>query len=385
MRIIVAHNNYIHRGGEDSVVESEIGMLRAFGHQLIEYRKDNIEISGISKVSLLLNTLWSRKTAADIKKLIENFQPDIIHVHNTFPLISPSLFWAANQAGIPVIQTLHNFRLLCLNAMFLRGDKVCQDCLGHLPLLGVARKCYRGSVVESASLASMITLHRGLATYRKKITKYIALNEFCRQKFIEGGLPASRIVVKPNFVDLPTQEKLRRHDFLFVGRLSKEKGIKTLMQAIKLLPGSSIRVAGVGPESELLDHVQGVVGLGSLSIDEVQHEMHSSMALVLPSLWFENFPRTIVEAFSCALPVIASRLGALTELVEHGDTGLLFEPGNPQDLAEKMKWATENPSKMEAMGRNARAKYLAEFTAERNHQQLISIYKDAIKENDITK
>lgn len=134
-----------------------------------------------------------------------------------------------------------------------------------------------------------------------------------------------------------------------------------------------------------MDHVQGVVGLGSLSIDEVQHEMHSSMALVLPSIWFENFPRTIVEAFSCALPVIASRLGALTELVEHGDTGLLFEPGNPQDLAEKMKWATENPSKMEAMGRNARAKYLAEFTAERNHQQLISIYKDAIKENDITK
>jgi len=372
----------MHRGGEDAVVESELAMLRAHGHQLIEYRRDNAEIAGINKSALLLNTLWSQKTVADITTIIADFQPDVIHVHNTFPLISPSLFWAANRAGIPVIQTLHNFRLLCLNAMFLREDKVCEDCLGHLPLLGVARKCYRGSVLQSASLAGMLTVHRGLGTYRTQISRYIALNEFCRQKFIEGGLPASRIVIKPNFIDLPVQENIQRQDFLFVGRLSEEKGIKTLMHAIELLPGSSVRIAGVGPESGLLNHVSGAVGLGNLAIDEVQHEMHASITLVLPIIWFENFPRTIVEAFSCGLPVIASRIGALAELVEHGVTGLLFQPGNPQDLAKTMKWALENPIQMEEMGRNARAKYLAGYTAERNHQQLIAIYQDAINEYD---
>ena len=382
MRIIVAHNNYMHRGGEDVVVESELAMLRAHGHELIEYRRDNAEIAGINKSALLLDTIWSRKTVADITNLIRDFQPDVIHVHNTFPLISPSLYWAAQRASIPIIQTLHNFRLLCLNAMFLREGKVCEDCLGRLPLVGIGHKCYRNSMVQSGVLTGTLALHRGLRTYQNKISRYIALNEFCRRKFIEGGLPASRIVVKPNFVDFPASQNLQRQGFLFVGRLSEEKGIKTLMQAIELLPGSVLRVAGVGPEMGLLNNVSGVVGIGNLSIDEVQHEMQASMALVIPSIWFENFPRTIVEAFSCGLPVIASRIGALADLVEHGVTGLLFQPGNAQDLAKKMKWALENPILMEEMGHNARAKYLAEYTAERNHQQLIAIYQDAISEYD---
>ena len=384
MRIIVAHNNYMHRGGEDVVVESELALLRAHGHELIEYRRDNAEIAGINKSALLLDTIWSRKTVADITNLIRDFQPDVIHVHNTFPLISPSLYWAAQRASIPIIQTLHNFRLLCLNAMFLREGKVCEDCLGRLPLVGIGHKCYRDSMVQSGVLAGTLTLHRGLRTYQNKISRYIALNEFCRRKFIEGGLPASRIVVKPNFIDFPASQNLQRQGFLFVGRLSEEKGIKTLMQAIELLPGSVLRVAGVGPEMGFLNNVSGVVGIGNLSIDEVQHEMQASMALVLPSIWFENFPRTIVEAFSCGLPVIASRIGALADLVEHGVTGLLFQPGNAQDLAIKMKWALENPILMEEMGHNARAKYLAEYTAERNHQQLIAIYQDAISEYDDT-
>jgi glycosyltransferase involved in cell wall biosynthesis len=253
----------------------------------------------------------------------------------------------------------------------------------------VMHKCYRGSGVASAVLAGMLTLHRGLGTYRNKVSRYIALNDFCRNKFIEGGLPAELIVVKPNFVDwkeaplphpLSRGERGEKHGLLFVGRLSVEKGIEVLAGAATLLPDAQLRVAGNGPQAALLDEVRGVTRLGSLSGEDVRHEMNSAMALVMPSIWYENFPRTIVEAFATGLPVIASRIGALVDLVSEGETGLLFEPGNSRDLADKMAWALAHPEKMADMGRKARAKYEAEFTAERNYAQLMVIYEDVIRE-----
>ena len=379
-RILIVHNAYQHRGGEDTVVEAECALLRAHGHEVEIYSRSNDDVGAISSLALARNTLWSDRTLRDMDELARRYHPDVIHVHNTFPLISPSLYWAAARAGVPVVQTLHNFRLMCLNALFLREDKVCEDCMGQLPWRGVARACYRGSRAASGVLAGMLALHRGLGTYRNKVARYIALNEFCRGKFIEGGLPAERVVVKPNFVDFDAPEPAPRSGLLFVGRLSVEKGVATLAAAMTRLPGASLRVAGDGPEAGLLDGVAGVTRLGSLPGEAVRVEMGRASALVVPSIWYENFPRTIVEAFACGLPVIASRIGALADIVTDGETGLLFEPGNPQDLADKLVWAQAHPEQMAAMGRNARAQYEAEFSAEVNYRRLVEIYDGVLAE-----
>ncbi len=381
LRILLAHNAYKHRGGEDSVVEAEIALLRSHGHPVETYFRSNDDVAGMSSLTLARHTLWSPRTSHDLAELIRCFQPDVIHVHNTFPLISPSLYWVAERAGIPVVQTLHNFRLMCLNALFLREGKVCEDCMGNLPWRGVGRACYRGSHAASAVLAGMLSLHRGLGTYRNKVARYIALNEFCRGKFIEGGLPAERVVVKPNFVDFDTPQPSLRAGLLFVGRLSVEKGLATLAQAMALLPDAQLRVAGDGPEAGLLDGVVGVTRLGSLRGAAVSHEMSHAAALVVPSIWYENFPRTIAEAFACGTPVIASRIGAMAELVRDGETGLLFEPGSPSDLADKMAWAQAHTEQMAAMGRTARAQYEAEFSAEVNYRRLMEIYAEALAEH----
>ncbi len=389
MRILVVHNSYQHRGGEDSVVEAEIVLLQSRGHAVETYTRSNHDVPGMTPLAVAQQTLWSSRTTHDVAALIDRFKPDIIHVHNTFPLISPSLYWAAERAGVPVVQTLHNFRLMCLNGLFLREGKVCEDCMGRLPWRGVVRRCYRGSTAASGVLAGMLTLHRGLGTYRNKVTRYIALNEFCRGKFIEGGLPAERVVVKPNFVDwaetfphpnpLPGGEGERK-GLLFVGRLSVEKGVATLAQAMALLADAQLRVAGDGPEAGVLDGVACVTRLGSLPGEAVRQEMSRAAALVVPSISYETFGLVIIEAFACGTPVIASRIGALAELVTDGITGLLFEPGNAEDLADKMTWAQQNPNAMATMGRNARKLYESEFTAERNYQQLMTIYQSAIDE-----
>ncbi len=381
LRILVAHSAYQYRGGEDSVVESEIDLLRSHGHEVETYFRNNDDVKSMSLASVAVQTLWSSKAANDLTELINSFHPDVIHVHNTLPLISPSIYWAAGRAGVPVVQTLHNFRLMCLGALYLREGKICEDCVGHLPWSGIVHKCYRGSVTASAVLAGMLTFHRILGTYRNKISRYIALNDFCRNKFIDGGLPPELIAVKPNFVDTLAPLDMPRNGILFVGRLSVEKGIESLSNAAKLLPDMILRVAGDGPQTCLLDEVTGVVMLGPISTDRVRAEMNSAIALVLPSICYENFPRTIVEAYAAKLPVIASRTGSLTELVLEGETGLLFEPGNAQDMAEKLAWALSHPEKMAVMGINARSKYEAEFTADKNYAALINIYEDAIQDN----
>lgn len=378
-RVLIVHNGYQHKGGEDTVVEAEVQLLRERGHAVALFTRHNDDIHGVSKLMLVANTFWASGVAAEFATELERFQPDVIHVHNTFPMISPAIYWVAAKYHIPVVQTLHNFRLLCPQAMFLREGKVCEACMGAIPWRGVVHGCYRNSKVQSAVLAGMVSLHRLLGTWQHKVTRYIALNEFCRQKFINGGLPAARVVIKANFVDFPRPAVTQRADFLFVGRLSAEKGVDVLAQAARQTQ-VQIHVAGTGPEQRQLEQISNVQLLGALSTDDVRRRMSDSLALVLPSVWYENFPRTLVEAFGCGLPVIASRLGALAELVEDGVTGLLFNPGDAEDLADKLQWAHAHPEQMRAMGEAARAKYEAFYTAEKNYQQLVAIYRDAIAE-----
>ena len=380
LRVLVVHNAYQQWGGEDAVVEAEIALLRRNGHTVREYRRHNDEIGAQAAWRTAATTLWSRRTADDMAREFAGGDVDIVHCHNTFPLVSPSVYWAAHRAGVPVVQTLHNFRLLCPQAMLLRDERICEACLGHVPWRAAVHACYRGSRAQSSVLAGMLTLHRALGTYRDKIAIYVALSEFGRRKFIDGGLPAGRIRVKPNFVDLPEEPPAGpRSGFLFVGRLSPEKGVSVLADAAQRLAGIPIRVAGSGPAEAALGGIRGVALLGALPIGQVVAEMHRARALVLPSVWYEGFPRTLVEAFACGLPVIASRLGALEELVEHGVTGLLSEPGDPAALAQAMAWAEQHPTQMAEMGLRARQAYRERFTASSNYAQLAAIYAEAFE------
>jgi glycosyltransferase involved in cell wall biosynthesis len=377
MRILIVHNMYQQRGGEDVVVEAESDLLSARGHEVRRFTRHNDDVADMARAQAGVQALWSRHTVKTLSGVLQAFRPDVVHAHNTWSLVSPSVYWAAAEAGVPTVNTLHNFRLLCPQATFLRENRICEDCVGHVPWRAAMHGCYRGSRAESAVLAGMLTLHRALGTYRNRVTRFIALTDFARRKFIEGGLPAERIVVKPNFVDISTSAARSRSGFLFVGRLSQEKGVAVLVRAV-MAAGVDLRVAGTGPDAALLKGVPVVHELGALSSDAVQAEMGRALALVLPSVCYENFPRTLVEAFASGLPVIASNAGPLRELVDDGLTGLLFESGDASDLARKMRWARANPAHMAEMGLRARAKYEAEFTANRNYEQLIAIYRGAI-------
>lgn len=377
MRILIVHNSYQQRGGEDAVVEAETDLLRTRGHEVRVYARHNDEIRGMSRPSAAMQALWSAHTTTALSDMFRTWRPDVIHTHNTWSLISPSIYWTAAKAGIPTVNTLHNFRLLCPQATFLRDHRICEDCLGHLPWRGAVRACYRGSQVQSTVLAGMLTLHDRLGTFRRKVTRYIALTEFARRKFIAGGLPESRITVKPNFVDFGPPTLRQREGFLFVGRLSSEKGVSLLVQSA-IRAKVPVRVAGTGPEAAVLNDRPTVRHLGTLNASEVRTEMERAIALVIPSICYENFPRTLVEAFACGLPVIASRMGAMPELIADGQTGLLFEPGDGEDLATKLRWAQSNLGRLADMGQAARAKYEADFAADRNYSQLMAVYNSAL-------
>ena len=376
LKILVAHNSYRQRGGEDAVVDAEVALLRSCGHEVIEYRRDNTAIPSGYRLGLLRQTLWSQSVADEVSGMIHDVSPHLVHIHNTFPLLSPAIYWAAASAHVPVVQTLHNFRLLCAQATFLREGEVCEDCLGKLPWRGVLRKCYRNSAVQSTALVAMLGLHRTIGTYRNKVNRYIVLSQFSKRKFVEGGLPAQKISVKPNFVDTPPPGKVRRAGGLYVGRLSPEKGLHVLVAALRALPDLTLDVIGTGPQLSAFKGNSQIRLLGQQDSESVLQKMAESDFLVMPSICYEQFPRTLVEAFACGLPVIASRLGPLAELVEDGQTGLLFEAGSTRELAEKIGFAASNPNVMREMGRNARAEYEVKYTPQRNYQQLMEIYSE---------
>ncbi|HYD78482.1 MAG TPA: glycosyltransferase family 4 protein [Paucimonas sp.] len=380
MRILVAHNAYRYSGGEDAVVEAEVALLRANGHEVETYRRHNDELQTMAPAAAAAAAVWSRRSANDMETLCARFRPDVIHLHNTFPLISPSVLWAAARRRIAVVQSLHNFRLLCPQATFLRDGRICEDCLGKTPWRGVARKCYRGSGLQSAVAAGMLVTHRALGTYRQRIACYIALSAFCRDKFIAGGLPPERIRIKPNFVVAGrTPDWSARAGGLFVGRLSAEKGLDVLAQAVAMLDENPIRLAGSGPlEARARAAFHGNF-LGQLPRAGVFELLHGASYLVAPSTCYETFGLALIEAFSCGTPVIASGHGAFADIVTDGVNGLLFKPGDAHALAAKIAWAERHPAAMLAMGRAARRDYEAKYTPQRNHALLMSIYEDAIK------
>lgn len=380
MKVLQVHNAYQYRGGEDTVVQAEAALLRAQGHEVIEMRRRFEQIAQRGPFGVARDALWSNQTLAELRQIVRDEKPDILHAHNIFPLISPSLFWAADDARLPVVQTLHNFRLLCPQAQLLRDRQVCEKCVGRTPLPAVLHGCYRGSRPASAVLAGMLVLHRGLGTWTTKVDRFIALTAFGRDKFVQGGLPAERVVVKPNFVavDAAATDQ-QRAGFVFVGRLSVEKGVDVLAQAAAGLPEGSLQVIGTGPDAAALEHCGAAQMLGHQDSVAVRDAMARAQALVFPSIWYETFGLVIVEAFAMGTPVIASRLGAAVDVVIDGQTGLLFEPGDAVDLGRKLRWAQDHPQEMAAMGRRARELVLERYTPQVNYRQLMAIYAEATR------
>src|SRR5215212_4268687 len=235
MKILLAHNEYQQPGGEDQIFRSEAALLEAHGHQVLRYAAHNDRVAGMNPVALAGSTVWNRASYRELQSMIRRERPQVAHFHNTLPLISPAGYYAAKAEGVPVVQTLHNYRLLCPNALFFRDGHVCEDCQGKLvPWPGVLHACYRESRPASAAMAAMLTTHRALQTWTEQVDVYIATTEFAREKFVQGGLPAEQLVVKPNFLHpAPSPGQVRGDFALFVGRLSPEKGVGTLLETWK--------------------------------------------------------------------------------------------------------------------------------------------------------
>jgi len=389
MKILFVHSAYQQLGGEDVAFAQERELVERGGHQVVSYCRSNDEASSythLGKLRLLKQVVWATDTRREVAGLLIRERPDLVHVHNTFLMISPSIYYACRDAQVPVVQTLHNYRVLCPAASFFRAGKVCEECTHHGLRQSVRYGCYRNSRAETAGVALMLAFHRGVETWTRMVDCYIALSEFARNKFVEGGLPRERVMVKPNFVPAIRGKDEGRGEYaLFVGRLSAEKGLRTLIAAwTRLRQPIPLILVGDGPlRTELSVEVQrhGLSGInfrGRLPRDQTLELMSGARFLVLPSECYENFPVSIAEAFSCSTPVICSRLGALEEIVENGRTGLHVIPADPQDLADKVEWAWQQPSRMQTMGLEARTEYEAKYTPERNYQLLMAIYEHTL-------
>lgn len=381
MRILSIHNNYQIRGGEEESRESEERLLREMGHEVEVYEEDNDRLATLGSVNLAFRTVWSQEAYNIVKEKLIATSCDIVHVQNFFPLISPSVYYAAQAKGVPVVQTLRNYRLLCPNALFFRDGQVCEDCMGKaIPYPGVLHSCYRESLAASAVTATMLTVHRAMQTWKQKVDLFITLTEFARQKFIQGGFPAEKIVVKPNFVHPdPGLGEGRGGYALYVGRLSVEKGLDTLLGAWKQLSNPiPLKIVGDGPlanqVAEAAQKSPQIEWLGRRPIAEVHALMGEAMVLIFPSKWYETFGRVAVEGFAKGTPTIAANIGAIAELVDHGRTGLHFQPGNSTDLAVKVEWILQNQKELAQMRQEARAEFETKYTASENYKRIMEIY-----------
>jgi len=385
MNILAAHNFYKQPGGEDQCVAAEVAMLKAHGHEVTQYFLMNESIDAMSRLQVGSRTIWSGPAFRELRQLFRTHRTQIAHFHNTFPLISPAAYYAAQAENVRVVQTLHNFRLCCANAVLFRDGNVCEDCLGKsIPWPAIVHKCYHDNRAASATIATMLTAHRVLGTWRKLIDVYIALTEFGRRKLIEGGLPADKIAVKSNFAYPDPGPGAGAGGYaVFVGRLSVEKGVETLLNAWRHLGGSlPLRLVGDGPLAGVVREAAAkdasIQWLGNVPLEAVYTLVGEATFLVLPSQCYENFPRVVIEAFAKGTPVIASKLGGMAEIVDDGRTGLHFKPGDPADLAMKVRSILADPLKLARLRQAARQRFDQYFTADANHKSLMAIYEKAL-------
>jgi glycosyltransferase involved in cell wall biosynthesis len=388
MRILLAHNYYQQSGGEDQVVAAESGLLRRKGHALFQFTRQNSDIEGMSRLRVARDTLWNPAVYREIRQTIRRERIDVVHFHNTFPLVSPAAYYAARSERVPVIQTLHNYRLLCPGSLLYREGRVCESCMDRLvPWPGVLHSCYRKSRAQTTGVAGMLTFHRMLRTWSRAVDTYIALTEFSRDKFVQGGLPGNKITVKANFLDTDPGEGERPGEVgyaLYAGRLAEDKGIRVLLDAWEALPSPwPLRIAGAGPLLEYTrdraKHLPHVEVCGGMSHDRVLELMKGASVLIVPSLWYEGLPTTVIEAYATGLPVIASDLGSLRSLIGEGVTGYRFPAGDSRALAGCVERMLAPDHDRAAMGVNARAVFQQNYSPDVSYQALLSIYQRALE------
>jgi glycosyltransferase involved in cell wall biosynthesis len=385
MKVLLVHNRYQQRGGEDAVVESEACLLARRGIEVQRFDADNDAIHGpLAKISASVNQFaGSTDMRHRIASALDQFRPDVVHVHNWFPTISASIFRQAKAAGIPVVHTIHNYRLLCVGATLFRDGHVCEDCIGSaFRIPGIVHRCYRGSASGSVAATVGMLAHWSMGTWRHSVDRFIALTEFSRQKLVEGGIAADKISVKPNFVEPdPGPGSGDGGYFFYAGRLTEEKGARVLLDCWKNAPGlPPLWIAGDGPLREEVQNAattaSNVRWLGMKSSEEVLSLMKRAKATLCPSLWYEGMPRVVIESLAVGTPVIASHIGGYPEMIVDGESGALFEPGNPGALLDSIR-ELEEKSAWEAMRSQARLHFLAEYTGEKNFLLLLNIYRAA--------
>jgi glycosyltransferase involved in cell wall biosynthesis len=389
MKILVAHNLYQRPGGEDTVRESEIKLLREAGHEVIEYLRHNDEIQQYSffeKASLGWRTSWSERTNRELRKILARESPDVAHFHNTFPLISPSAYYACRAAGVAVVQTLHNYRLLCPGGNLFRNGGTCEECISHSLVRSIAHGCYRDSRIASAAVAGMLTLHGFLRTWAEQVDLFLVCSEFARRKFVDAGFDEARIRVKPNFIASDPGARFARGKIaLYIGRLSEEKGPQLLPRSWSTLSQAiPLEILGDGPLRASLQQdcarlrSQTVHFSGWLSPSAAMERLRAAKFLIVPSTCYEGFPLAVAEAYACGVPVIAAGHGGLAEIVRDGCTGLHFTPGDAEDLAAKVEWAWTHPHEMETMGWAARVEFDAKYNAGAALKHLEAAYDSAL-------
>ena len=389
MRVMALHNFYRQAGGEDRVFHLEADLLRRHGHTVTEYLDDNHRIDRMSSAAVAVNTIWSRSTYVKLSKRLAEEKPDVVHCHNVFPLISPSAYYACRDAGVAVVQAIHNPRLICPAATFYRDGRLCIECLGKTaPWPAVVHGCYHSSRVHSAVVAGMITVHRRMKTWRDVVDVYIVATEFYRDIVSRAGLPAEKIVVKPHFVHAgPVRGSPSREGAyaLYVGRLDPEKGIRTLLAAWKNL-SIPLKIRGDGQTAEEARNFVAAHGMSSvefvdrLSEADLSQLMQDARFLVLPSEgYYETFGMVAIESYARGVPVLASRIGVMTEIVIDGVTGLHFNSGDAADLTAKAQWLWDHPEEARRLGSQALARYEQHYTPDQNYDMLVSIYRKATR------
>ena len=387
MKVLVIHNKYKQQGGEDNSFLVEVEMLKGNGVSVDTMVFDNKDISSLgSMIRLSYESIYNFRSAKLIQEKIDEFQPNIIHVHNFFYLISPSIFWVAHKNKIPIAFTVRNYRLICVGSLLLRNGQLCELCIQKkFPIHGIVHKCHRNSAYQSAQLTMITGLHKLVGTWAKKVGRYVVLTEFAKRKLLSSGLKLNehQIVVKPNFCDDRgfSLGDDRKDHYLFVGRLSHEKGIHLLLEALKLKK-FRLKIIGTGP---LKDDVESfvrkdsnLVYLGQKPNEEINEELRLSKALIFPSVWYEGMPRTILEAFSTGTPVISTDIDNINEIVTNGYNGLHFKNGDSNSLVETLNHF-EQSNKASQLYINARKTFEEKYNARTNFKMLMAVYQEMLE------
>ena len=386
MKVLMIHNRYQQRGGEDAVVDAEAGLLAGHGVEVQRLDADNDAIQGVwAKVQVSVNQLaGSPDMRRRVAAALHQFHPDVVHVHNWFPTVSASIFRQCRAAGIPVVHTVHNYRLLCVGATLFRDGQVCEDCIGTtFRTPGIAHKCYRDSRIGSAAGTMGMLAHWTMGTWHHAVDRFIALTDFSRRKLIEGGLPEEKIVVKPNFVDPePGPGPGDGNYFLYAGRLTEEKGLRTLLECWKNAPElAPLWIAGDGPLRHEVEQAAATIGnlhwLGMKTSEEVVFLMKRAKATLCPSLWYEGMPRVVIESLAVGTPVIASEIGGYPEMIVDGESGALSASGDAAALLSRIRELEESGAFLK-MRPGARLRFLAEYTGKKNYSLLLNIYRTAM-------